>query len=87
MSLASFRLIKRLPCIGAHGEEDGASVAVPFRLVRPLFRVEDFDFVGDFLHDAVEFARLREARKFSETLRLGLAECQLIALSSSLYRS
>ena len=74
MSLTSFRLIKEPSCIEAHGEEDGPSAAAPFRLVRPLFRVEDFDFVGEYLHEAVESALLREAIKFSEALRFRLVK-------------
>ena len=45
------------------GEADGTIVAALFRLVRPLFRVEGFDFEGEYLRDAVESARLRLAIK------------------------
>ena len=81
--MASFGLIKKRPCTGARGEEDGLVVAASFRLERPLFRVEDFTFVGQYLRGANEFDSLRGAMKFSGALRFRSAKWQLLTLSSS----
>ena len=73
MNLTSFRLIKKGPGTGAHGEDDGQGVASSFGLVRPQFRVEDFDFGGEYLREAIEFGPLRGATKFFEALQFRLA--------------